>query len=138
MTTSQQHDNSYRSLIVTAGGWITGVSLILIGISSLFYPGMAEGYGVFPVDEKGAAYLLATGMRDLSLGGITLLMLTRFRSGMAMYFCLLMIIPIADVLINLKYGSSTLSLIVHVVGVIGLVVMTVFAFRENLPAHNQA
>jgi len=138
LTTSPQHDDSYQSLIVTAGGWITGVSLILIGISSLFYPGMAEGYGVFPVDEKGAAYLLATGMRDLSLGGITLLMLTRFRSGMAMYLLMLAIIPIADVLINLKYGSSTLSLIVHVVGVIGLVVMTVFAFRENSSSNKQA
>ena len=131
MTFASQGDILKPSLIVTVGAWITGVSLILLGCLCLVFDGIAEGYGVFPVDEKGTGYLLATGMRDVSLGMVTLFLLLRFRAAMPVYLCLLSFIPFADALIVLKYGSPGLSLGIHVVGFFGLIVMAVCAFREQ-------
>ena len=131
MNTSSQGDISKPSFIVTAGAWITGVSLILLGFLCLVFNGIAEGYGVFPVDEKGTGYLVATGMRDVSLGMVTLYLLLRFRAAMPVYLCMLSFIPFADALIVLKYGSPGLSLGVHVVGFVGLIVMAVCAFGEQ-------
>ncbi len=122
---------NWPSVIVTWGAWLTGVGLILLGVQCLVFPGAADGYGVSPIDEKGFAYLLATGMRDLSLGLITIYLLLRFRSALAVYFALLIIIPVADALIVWNYGNSLVSLGVHLVGVVGLCVIAVCAALDQ-------
>ncbi len=127
--------NHWPSTIVTCGVWLTGVGLILLGLQCLVFPGAADGYGVSPIDEEGFAYLLATGMRDLSLGLITIYLLLRFRPALAVYFAFLAIIPIADTLIVWNYGNSTLSLAVHLVGVVGLCTIAACAFAEQRSSH---
>lgn len=123
--------NQWPSLIVTCGAWLTGIGLVVLGLQCLVFPGAADGYGVSPLDKNGFAYLLATGMRDLSLGLITIYLLLRFRPALSVFFSLLTIIPIADVLIVWNYGNSLLSLGVHLVGVVGLSVIAVCAFAEQ-------
>ena len=123
--------NKWASVVVTCGAWLTGIGLVLLGLQCLVFSGAADGYGVSPIDEKGFAYLLATGMRDLALGLITIYLLLCFRSALAVYFALLIIIPFADALIVLNYGNSVLSLAVHLVGVVGLCVITAYAALEQ-------
>lgn len=118
-------------LIVTFGGWITGIGLILLALQCFVYPGVEEGYGVAPVDEKGFAYLLATGMRDLFLGITTIYLLLHFRASLPFFFLAMLIVPISDTLIVLRYGDSMLSAWPHVVGIIGLSVISFFAYHES-------
>ena len=116
--------------IVTIGGWITGMGLIFLGLHCLFFPNVAEGYGVSPVDDKGFAYLLATGMRDLFIGIATIYLLIRFRAALPFYFFAMLIIPIADVLIVLRYGDSYINTWPHAAGIIALSLISYLAFRE--------
>lgn len=117
--------------IVTWGSWITGIGLILLAIQCFVYDGAADGYGVSPLDANGMAYLIATGMRDFSLGLITLFLLLKFRKALPVFFLLLAIVPVADTLIVIGYGNSTLSLAPHVIGLVGLLVISFFAFQES-------
>lgn len=120
-----------RSWIVTWGSWITGIGLILLAVQCLVYSGAADGYGVSPVDERGKAYLLATGMRDLSLGLMTLYLLFNYRACLAIFFLIMTIVPVADTLIVSRYGNSLINLGPHVIGLIGLLIISYFAYREK-------
>lgn len=122
--------SSKKNPIVTFGGWITGIGLILLALQCFVYPGVAEGYGVAPVDDNGFAYLLATGMRDLFLGITTIYLMLRFRAALPFYFLAMIVVPVADTLIVLRYGDSMLSTLPHVAGIIGLAVFSFFAYRE--------
>ena len=104
---------------------------MLLAIQCFVYDGAADGYGVSPIDSNGFAYLLATGMRDFSLGLITLFLLLKFRQALPVYFLLLAFVPVADTLIVIRYGTSILSLAPHLIGLIGLLVISFFAFQES-------
>ncbi|MEL7498632.1 MAG: DUF4267 domain-containing protein [Planctomycetota bacterium] len=120
-----------RSLIVTIGAWLTGVGLILLGLQCLVYPGAADGYGVSPLDANGTAFLLATGMRDFVLGLVTIYLLLRHRATLPIFFLIMIILPLADTLIVLKYGTQLIGILPHVVGIVGLSVIAWFAFHEQ-------
>ena len=120
-----------RNRIVTIGSWFTGLGLILLAIQCLIYPGAAEGYGVSPIDEKGFAYLLATGMRDLFFGLVTIYLLLNFRAALGVFFLAMLIVPIADTLIVLRYGNSLLSTWPHVTGIFVIGILSFLSFREQ-------
>jgi hypothetical protein len=124
-----------NSLLVTWGATLTGAGLILLGLH-VFVPEFAAwGYGVYPLEPKGEGYLIATGMRDLSLGLITLYLLRNFRAALGMFFLFLLVVPIADTAIVLKYGASPAKVFPHAVGIVVLAVISMLAFGEqkNLP-----
>lgn len=123
-----------QSIIVTWGSWIAGIGLILLAAQCFVYQGAADGYGVSPVDDKGFAYLLATGMRDLSLGMTTIFLLLKHRSSLGIYFLLLTVVPIADTLIVLRYGNSVFNLAPHVIGIVGLLAIAYLAIQEQKAA----
>ncbi len=127
----QSDSQPARHWIVTVGSWVTGVGLLLLSVQCFVYPDAAKGYGVFPLDDNGYAYLLATGMRDFALGCVTLYLLTHFRASLGPYMLILTIVPVSDTLIVLKYGESSIGLIPHIVGIIGLLVVSILAFREQ-------
>ena len=131
MNTIESNSSNNASLIVTIGVWLTGIGLILLSIQCFVYPGVAEGYGVWPVDENGFAYLLATGMRDLFMGIATIYLLLRFRDALAFYFLAMIIVPVADTLIVLRYGESWISIWPHVAGMLVLAAISFAAHREN-------
>ena len=134
MKTPEPDSNPFRfRWMVTLGSWFTGISLVLLAIQCLVYDGAAEGYGVAPIDENGKAYLLATGMRDLALGVMTLFLLIKFRPCLPIYFLIMTIIPIADTLIVMNYGNSMASTTLHVIGIVGLLALSLLAFFENQP-----
>ena len=102
-----------------------------LGLQCFVYPGVAAGYGVSPVDENGFAYLLATGMRDVFLGIATIYLLLRFRAALPVYFLAMLLIPIADTAIVLRYGNTLASVWPHVTGIVGLAIISYFAFQEQ-------
>jgi len=122
--------NSF-SPIVTAGSWITGLGLVLLAVQCLVDRGAAENYGVAPLDGNGFAYLLATGMRDLFLGIVTIYLLLKFRAALAVYFLAMLVVPIADTLIVVRYGDSWLSIWPHVAGILVLASLSFLCFREQ-------
>ena len=120
-----------RNPVVTIGSWVTGIGLMLLAVQCFVYPGAAEGYGVFPVDEHGFAYLLATGMRDLCLGIVTIYLLLNFRSALGIYFFAMLVVPISDTLIVWRYGDSLLSTWPHVAGIAVLAALSFLCLREQ-------
>lgn len=127
----QRTDKKSLNPIVTIGSWVTGIGLILLAVQCLVYPGAAEGYGVSPIDDNGFAYLLATGMRDLFFGLVTIYLLLNFRAALGFYFLAMLIVPIADTLIVLRYGNSLLSLWPHVAGMLVIGALSFLCFREQ-------
>ena len=123
--------NTKPNLVVTVGSWIAGVGLILLALQCFVYPDVAKGYGVSPVDDNGFAYLLATGMRDLFMGVATIYLLLWHRTALPFYFLAMLIVPIADTSIVLRYGDSWISTLPHVIGIIGLAVLSWLAYREQ-------
>lgn len=117
--------------IVSWGATLTGTGLILLGLH-VFVPEFAAwGYGVYPLEPNGEGYLIATGMRDLSLGLVTLYLLKNFRASLGMFFLFLLVIPIADTVIVLMYGSSPTKVLPHAVGIVALAVISILAFGEQ-------
>ena len=128
---SIQKTNPPNSPIVTIGSWMAGIGLIMLAVQCLVYPGAAEGYGVSPVDERGFAYLLATGMRDLTLGILTIYLLLNFRAALGFFFLVMLVVPIADTLIVMQYGNSLFSIWPHVGGLVVLAVLSILCIRER-------
>ena len=118
-------------MMVNLGSWITGIGLILLALQCFVVPWAAEGYGVSPIDENGFAYLLATGMRDLFMGIATLYLLLHHRSALPFFFLAMIVVPLADTLIVLRYGDSLLATGPHVIGLVGLALLSYLAHREN-------
>lgn len=117
--------------LVTWGARLTGIGLIALGLH-VFLPDLAAwGYGVFPLEPNGKAYLVAAGMRDLSLGLMTLYLLGAHRETLGMFFLFLLVIPIADTAIVLVHGSNPVKILPHAVGVVALPIISWLAFREQ-------
>ena len=131
MSNSSVPEHNLANPVITVGSWITGVGLILLAVQCLVYPGAAEGYGVSPIDDNGFAYLLATGMRDLFFGIVTIYLLLNFRPALGVYYLAMLIVPIADALIVLRYGNSLLSLWPHVAGIFVVGALSILCFREQ-------
>ncbi len=126
-----QETKAPNSPIVTIGSWMIGIGLILLAVQCLVYPGAAEGYGVSPLDERGFAYLLATGMRDLTLGIITIYLLLNFRAALGFFFLAMLVVPIADTLIVMRYGNSLFSIWLHAGGLAFLATLSILCIRER-------
>lgn len=123
-----------KNALVTWGAALTGIGLILLGLH-IFIPDFAAwGYGVSPLDPNGKAYLAATGMRDLSLGMMTLYLLRNFRASLGMFFLFLLLIPIADTAIVLLYGTHPASVLPHAVGIVAIAIISWLAFGEQTNA----
>lgn len=117
--------------LVTWGASLTGIGLIVLGLH-VFLPDLAAwGYGVTPLEPNGKAFLVAAGMRDLSLGLMTLYLLTNFRAAIGMFFLLMLIIPVADTAIVLMHGSNPVSVMPHAVGIVAVAVISWLAFGEQ-------
>ena len=89
------------------------------------------GYGVSPLEPNGKAFLVATGMRDLSLGLMTLYLLKNFRAAMGMFLLLMLVIPVADTAIVLVHGSNPVRVLPHAVGIVAIAVISWLAFGEK-------
>ena len=126
-----QSKASYPSVIVTWGSRLTALGLILLGLHVLFPDFAAWGYGVDPVGDNGKAYVTAAGFRDLSLGLMTLFLLQNHRSALGWFFVLMMIVPMADLIIVLQYGSAAWKVLPHAIGLIGIGVIAFSAFKEQ-------
>ena len=119
------------SPIVTWGARLTGLGLILLGLH-VFAPDLAAwGYGVEPLDANGKAYLVATGIRDLALGLMTLYLLRNFRASLGMFFLFMLVIPLADTLIVLQHGTAAWKILPHAVGIVAIAVIAFCAFKEQ-------
>lgn len=117
--------------IVTWGAALTGIGLIVLGLH-VFLPDLAAwGYGVTPLEPNGKAYLVATGMRDLSLGLMTLYLLKHFRAAIGMFFLFMLVIPIADTAIVLMHGSNPINVLPHAVGIVAVAIISWLAFKER-------
>jgi hypothetical protein len=117
--------------LVTWGATLTGVGLIVLGLH-VFLPDLASwGYGVSPLESNGKAYLVAAGMRDLSLGLMTLYLLKNFRAAIGMFFLLMLVIPVADTAIVLMHGSNPINVTPHAVGIVAVAVISWLAFGEQ-------
>ncbi len=131
-----KHSN-WKSTIVTWGSVLTGAGLILLGMH-VFVPEFAAwGYGVEPLDDKGTAYLTATGARDLSLGLMTLYLLKYHRAAIAIFMLCMLVVPVADTLIVLKYGEQVWKILPHAVGIVGISAISYFAFAEQKASNSR-
>lgn len=120
-----------HSPIVTWGTRLIGIGLILLGLH-VFAPELAAwGYGVTPVDQNGTAYLIATGARDLALGLMTLFLLGNYRQCIGVFLLCMLVIPIADTIIVLRFGAASWKVLPHVAGLIGIAVVAFSAFKEQ-------
>ncbi len=122
---------SVHNPLVTWGAALTGIGLIVLGLH-VFLPDLAAwGYGVHPLEGNGTAYLVAAGMRDLSLGLMTLYLLKNHRSSIGMFFLFMLVIPVADTAIVLTQGSHPAKVLPHAVGIVAVAAISWLAFREQ-------
>ena len=121
----------YRKLL-TLGTWLLGIGLIGLGIHALLDPSAAsQGYGVLLGDDN-PGYIIAAGMRDLALGLATIGVQLRQRKALPFLLAPMLVIPLADVGLVLKYGEATmLGVAPHAVGVVGICVLLVLSLREK-------
>ena len=117
--------------IVTWGARLTAAGLILLGLHVAVPDLAAWGYGIEPLDDNGEAYLIAAGVRDFSLGLMTLYLLRQYRGALGVFFLFMLVIPVFDTILVLRYATEVWKIFPHATGVIGLAVISFFAFREQ-------
>jgi len=119
------------SKLVTIGSFLLGIALLGLGTHVLFVSEFAaQGYGVLLAGAS-PAYLIATGMRDLVLGFMTLGILFRHRDALPLFLICLTLLPIADVVIVLKFGDSLAGIAPHAIGTIGLIILSGLSLHET-------
>lgn len=99
-------------MLVTIGYWLSGIialAIVLIGGRFLVSPLVAaNGYGLAVRDEAGEfAYLAVKGIRDLTSGLITALLIFQHLPHLLGWFMLIAaLIPLGDMLIVLRHGGT--------------------------------
>jgi hypothetical protein len=114
---------------------VIGISLIIVGGTSLGVPGFAaDMYGVSASDATVRAYVWATGIRDVAIG-CWLLVLVAIRAGarvLGISITVISLIPIGDAInvwINTRTRSS-LALVLHISSVFVFVALGLWILRQ--------
>gem|GEM_PF-1276949 len=153
-------EDAVISKLLTIGTWLLGLGLIALAISTLIDPeSAAQGYGValeptMYVTEQdeflkrsmldaqqgrtpsAIPYVVATGMRDLTLGAMTLLILIRHRNVLPGFLACMAILPICDIAIVGFHGDGRLvGLMPHIVGTVGVIGLAILARLERRTAN---
>lgn len=103
--------------------------MILIGALAVFKPAlMSEKFGI-PTTGSGLSFVVSTGIRDLALGLVVLVLYAEQVWWMLVWTHLFIaVVAISDFAVVLKSGNKKIAL-VHMTGAIALVVFSAVASR---------
>jgi len=115
-------------MILRTGTALLSMGLILLGLGALFLPEFSsEGYGVPSVD---GTWVGATGLRDLALGLMTLILLLRQPSALRLFLPPLLVLPLGDIVLVLLAGKPLVNTAPHVMGTLAIGALSVLAWKE--------
>ena len=118
-------------MILRIGTLLLGIGLIGLGLGALLAPeASSEGYGVVSDDR---VWIGATGLRDLVLGMITLVLRQRMPEALPYFLAPLILLPLGDVLLVLTASQPILHIAPHALGAIGIAVLAGLAWRTPNP-----
>ena len=101
-----------------------GVGLLGLGGHAVLMPESASlSYGM-PTPEAG--WVAATGLRDIALGVMTLLLWFRAPQALKWFLAGLLLVPLGDILLVLLHGRGPLNTLPHALGA-GYITALLFA-----------
>ncbi len=107
---------------------VVGLGLLGFGVQALVAPAAASA--AFGIPSQDAAWVAIAGLRDVGLGAMTFALLVWQPRGLRVFLPAMVLVPLGDILIVLRWGESVMGIAPHLLGVAALGAISFVAWRD--------